>query len=273
MKWGLLGVRLGILGVNIVIIAILVMSVVPLATDGIDVEIPEGHGDWTVTDSVIAFNQPVRIYNGGYYDFEDFSVHFYLEDDHGNVITDYASQPVDIVTGKRTTVNINMVIDLDDIGEDGMRNLVFNGTTFDMLAEIQTSYMMKLLTMSANLSEQMEWDPMIHDYGIRDWDIHYSLVGTRIQLDVPYYIDASDMLNDIDVGIDCRLRNYTSTIAETTDLVTLYGHTEGTLQFLISEEASQWMLHNDEELIFVLQIEVEGVTADHVCHYQWYAPM
>jgi len=273
MKWGLLGVKLGILGVNIVIVAILIMSVVPLAMGGMNIEIPESHNSWTVTNNVIALNQPVDIYNGGYYDFEEFSMHLYLEDDQGNVITDQQTTPMDINAGRTTRVNINIRIDLDDISEEGMRNLVFNGTTYQMLVELQTDYMMKLMTMKANISEEMEWDPMIHDYGIREWDIHYGMVGDQIELYVPYYIEASDMLDGTDVGIDCALRNYTSIIGNASEEVTLHGYTEGTLHFLLSEEASQWMLHHEQELIFVFQIEVEGVTADHVYHYQWYPPM
>ncbi|NYT12015.1 MAG: hypothetical protein GKC03_05615 [Methanomassiliicoccales archaeon] len=269
MKWGLLGVRLGILGINIVIIVIIIMSIVPLATGGMDVDIPEGQTSWTVQDNVISLSQPVRIYNGGFYDFEDFTVHFYLEDSDGSVITDYRNSPVDIDAGKRTTVNINLRIDLNDMGEEGMRNLVFNGTTFNMLVEIDTAYMMKLIWLNVNVSEEMEWEPLIQDYGINEWGIQYYMVGSQMQIDVPYFIEASEMLNDQDVGIDCVLRNDTSVMGNASEQVTLQGYTEGTLSFLLSEEASQWLLHNEEELTFDFQIEVEEVTGNQEYHYHW----
>jgi len=273
MKWGLLGVRLGTVGVSIVILAIVIMGVIPLAMGGMNIDIPEGPTSWTVQEDVIAYNQTVKIYNGGFYDFEDFSLHLYLEDDDGNVITDYRSTPVDINTGRTTDVSIDMEIDPDEIGEEGMRNIVFNGTTFDMLVEMETTYMMKLLTLKANISQEMEWAPMINDYGINEEGIHYTMVGSQIEINVPYFIEASDMLDGTEIGIDCTLRNCTSIMANTTDRITLHGYTEGTLFLLLSEEASQWLMFHEEELIFEFEIEVEGVTADHVYHYQWYPPM
>ena len=110
MRWGLLGVRLGVIGVNIVILVIIVLSVLPLAMGGLEINIPEDEGSQWTADDVISFSQPVRIYNGGYYDIEDFVVYFHLEDSQGNVISDYRNMPVDINAGRRTTVNIAMEI-------------------------------------------------------------------------------------------------------------------------------------------------------------------
>lgn len=273
MKWGLLGVRLGILGVSIVIVVIILMSIVPLAMGGLDIEIPEGQTSWTVQENVISLNQPVRIYNGGFYDFEDFTVHFYLEDEDGNVITDYQNPPADINTGETTTLNINLRIDLDDIGEEGMRNLVFNGTSFDMLVELKTGYMMKLVWANVNASQEMDWEPLINDYGINEWGIHYNMVGDRMEMVVPYFIQASDMLNGLDVGIECTLSNATSVMGTAVDQITMHGYTEGTLEFLLSEEASQWLLHNEDELTLSFQIGFEGVAEEHVYNYHWYPPM
>jgi hypothetical protein len=273
MKWGLLGVRLGILGITIVIIVIIIMSIVPLAMGGMDVDIPEGEGSWTAHDNVISMSQPIRIYNGGFYDFEDFTVHFYLEDSLGNVITDYRNNPVDIEAGERTTVNINLLIDLDDMGEEGMKNLVFNGTTFNMMVEMNTGYMMKLIWLNVNVTEEMEWEALINDYGINEWGIQYYMIGSQMQIEVPYFIETSEMLDGQEAGVDCVLRNATSVMGNASDQVTFHGYTEGTLSFLLSEEASQRLLHNEEELIFDFQIEVEEVTGNQEYEYHWYPPM
>jgi hypothetical protein len=272
MKWGLLGVKLGILGINIVIIVIIIMSIVPLAMGGMDVDIPEGQTSWTVQNNVISLSQPVKIYNGGFYDFEDFAVHFYLEDDVGNVITDYRNSPVDINAGERTTVNIDLRIDLNDMGEEAMKNLVFNGTTFNMLVEMNTAYMMKLIWLNVNVSQEMEWEALIQDYGINEWNIQYFMNGSQMQIQAPYFIEASNMLDGQDVQIDCRVRNSTSVMGNDSQQVTLHGYTEGTFTFLLSEEASQWLLHNEEELVFDFQIGVEGVTGEHTFNYHWYPP-
>ncbi|MFP4170685.1 MAG: hypothetical protein ACLFUV_06670 [Methanomassiliicoccales archaeon] len=269
MRWGLLGIRLGMLGINLVIIAIILMSLLPLLSGALEVRMPEGQESWQVEDDYITLSQPVSITNEGFYDMEDFTVRFLLEDVDGNVITDYENLPVDINTGGTTDVNINLRIDMDDIGEEGMRNLVFNGTTFDMLVELRTDYMLNLVTLMANVSEEMGWDPLINDYGLDTHGIHHSFQGDRLEIVAPFFVDASEMMDGRTVNIDCTLRNSTSTLSTASESITLNGYTEGQLDFLLDPSTSAYMANHSEELTFDLEVEAEGVTVEESVPYQW----
>jgi len=272
MRWGLLGVRLGVIGVNIVILVIIVLSVLPLAMGGLEIDIPEDEGSQWTADDVISFSQPVRIYNGGYYDIEDFVVYFHLEDSQGNVISDYRNMPVDINAGRRTTVNIAMEIDPEDIGEEEMRNLVFNGTTFEMLVELEAKYMMRLMEIHVNHTEEMEWEPLIRDYGINLWGVYAQYNGSQMELVAPFFVDASEILNGQTVNVECILSNGTSVLGTDTEIVTLQQFTEGDMSFLLSEEATDWLSSHSDELTFTILIEFDGVEAQQVTQYYWTPP-
>ncbi len=271
MKWALLGVRLGTIAVSIVIAIIIILSILPLAMGGLDVDIPETQeSSWTLQDDVFSFSQPIRVNNGGYYDIEDFSVSFEISDDMGNKITDYVNTPVDLTAGETTQFNVMLRIDLDDISNEAISNMVFNGTTFDTEVEIEAQYMMKLMKMSVNASEQMDWSPLIQDYGVEN--VYHTSNDSAITLHAPYYISASDMLNGQSITVDCVLSNSTSIIGESSETITLSQYTTGEFLFPLSEQTSQFMLNNSQSLTLDMTVGFHGVEQQMTFDYYWEAP-
>lgn len=233
-------------------------------------DIPETQeSSWTLQDDVFSFSQPVRINNGGYYHIEDFSIKFNISDHSGNTITDYANTPVDLVAGETTQFNVVLRIDLDDINDEAMRNMVFNGTTFDTEIEIEAQYMMKLMKMSVNASEQMDWDPLIQDYGVEG--VYHTSNGSAITLHAPYFVSASDMISGQSITVDCVLSNHTSVLGESSDVITLH-QTTGEFLFPLSEEASHYMLNNSEHLTLEMTVGFHGVDVETTFDYYWEAP-
>jgi|GEM_PF-2564877 len=272
MKWGLLGVRLGILGVYIVIIVIILMSFLPLAMGGLDITMDEEEGQWEMRDGVIILAQALGVYNGGFYDIEDFTLRFVLEDAHGNTISDSFHRPVDIFAGETTDINFLIRIDLDDMNEDTRIDLVFNGADLTALVDVQTFYMMRLIQMGVNVTEDFWWDPIIADFGIRSSGINYQWNGTAIDLIVPYFVDASDMLSGQVANLQCSLRNETGELAMTAESVALQGYTSGELLFPLDDAASQDLLINSQTLRFEMLVEFEGAESSTTIDYYWYAP-
>lgn len=270
MKLGLLGVRLGILGVYIVIIAIIALAIFPLVYGGIEIDVQEGEdSNFSVSGNKISFRQPVRVYNGGFYDIEDFVFHFYLEDEDGNVISDYTNMPVDIDAGKYTTVMISLDIDLDEIEEETLRNMVFNGTVLEMLVELRTKYMLQLMELEVNYTDEMEWEPLIRDYGIEEWGIYTQYNGSQMEIVAPFFVDASEMLDDEIITLDCTLSNSTAILGADSETITLHQYTQGEFRFRLDENATSWLANHSEELTFTMTLEVAGVDASAIFYYYW----
>jgi len=273
MKLGLLGVRLGILGVYIVVLVIILLAILPLVYGGIEIEIPEGeNSSFSVDENRISFRQPVRIYNGGFYDIEDFVIHFYLEDENGNVISDCTNMPVDINAGRRTTVLISLDIDLDEIEEETLRNMVFNGTLLEMLVELRTRYMLQLMELEVNYTDEMEWEPLIRDYGIEQWGIYTQYNGSQMVIIAPFFVDASEMLDNQMLTLNCTLSNSTALLGLDEETITLHQYTQGEFRFTLDEQATSWLANHSEELTFTISLEVAGVDASATFYYYWNPP-
>ena len=196
-------------------------------------------------------------------------VHFYLEDDAGSVIADYWNMPVDIDAGRRTTVNILMEIDQEDISDEQMRNLVFNATTLGMLVELEAKYMMKLIEINVNHTEEMQWEPLIQDYGIYQEGVRAESSGPQMEIVAPFFVSASEILDGQNVVVNCTLANSTSALGTDSQNITLHQYTDGELRFMLSEEVSTWMSSHTEELTFSFIIGFNGAESQQTIQYFW----
>ncbi len=145
MRWGLLGVRVGIILVNLAIVAIIVLSVLPLASGGLRIHLPQEElAKPSYENNVAKFTIPMDIYNGGYFDITDFSVHFRVSDGD-YLIADHASDPVTIVKGRTTQVNIDMELDLSTVPTTELKRLVFESTRLNVEVGMAAGYSMGLI--------------------------------------------------------------------------------------------------------------------------------
>ena len=100
MHWGPLALRLSAVAVNLFVVAILILSLLPLATADLQVRAPEGEKAATsFEDGVLTMSIPLEIFNGGYFDIDDVRVFIKLGQD-GIVLTEAATDVMSIQAGK-----------------------------------------------------------------------------------------------------------------------------------------------------------------------------
>jgi hypothetical protein len=273
MRWGLLGVKLGIVTVNLIIALIIILAVVPLGMGGLDVDVPDtGESSWALEGDVLHLNAPISVYNGGFYDLEDFSLGLHVQDENGDQLMNDLTNPVDLKAGGTTDVDLDLSVDIGDIPLEAKRKIVFEGASFDISVNIETYYMMKLMKFDIVVSDEMHWDPFISDFGIDQSGIYYQHSGSQIEMIVPYHISASDMVNGYVIGTSSELRNSTSLLGVGSDNVELAPYTNGEFHFIMSQDATTWMATHSDMLTVTLDLTFMGATAQDTFQYYWNAP-
>ncbi|MDD1773766.1 MAG: hypothetical protein LUQ14_03985 [Methanomassiliicoccales archaeon] len=273
MRWGLFGVKLGIVAVNLIIAAIILLAVVPLATGGLDVDIPQtGESSWTLEGDVLQLNAPISVYNGGFYDLEDFSLGLHVEDENGDQVMDDRTDPVDLKAGRTTDVDLGLNLDIGDVPLERKRQLVFEGASFDISVTVQTYYIMSLMKLEMTISDEMQWSPLISDYGIDQSGIRYQYSGSQIEMIVPYHISTSDLVNGHVIGVSSELRNSTSVLGTGSEYVTLTQFTNGEFHFILTQDSTNWLATHSETLNVTLDLTFMGATASETFQYYWNTP-
>lgn len=260
MRWGLLGVRLSIAGAYLIITAIIVMSLLPLASGKLVVSVPdEGIGEPIMDGNRVIMTVPVDITNGGYFDIQGLTVRFRIVDG-ATVITDQSSTPVNIVAGQKGRVNLSIVVDLDDLEDEDLRGLVFNAATLDLEVGVEARYSLGLVKASISTEQEMEWKPLISNAAIDVNNLRWESNGTNVDVFVPYHFEASDLVHGKTVGIQARISNSTAVLGTVSESLTVGRSNDGVLRFVISQEAFLWLQAHPESLVLGADLSMMGAT-------------
>ncbi len=159
MRWSLWAVRSAIIAVDLIIVAIIVLSILPLATGDLSVSIPDDQENEPIMEGdKITMSLPIDVTNYGYFSIDDLTLMLKLS--NGDlVLTDQRSQPVDIPTGGTTRVNLALSMDLDSISDEALKDMVFNSTELLMKLGVEAGYSLSLVKATVNIEESMDWDP------------------------------------------------------------------------------------------------------------------
>ncbi len=272
MRWGLLSVRIGILIVSVITTMLLLLAVVPLALGGLDIKFPQDQTTgWTYDNStnVVTFEAPVQVYNGGFYDIQDFSVGIRLTDMNGTLISESDSTPSDIVAGKTSLLNVRMDMDLDGMAPSILRELAFNHTTLNMSLTLSTYYMERLVNIHVGANQTMDWTPLIDNLQIDLQNVQMQQNGSAYVVQVPYGFDAGDLIVGKQVSIRTILRNATDVLGTGTDLVPIAKHNAGGLKMVISQAAALHLMMNHDNLTVDVIIEFQGAEFRQTYSRQW----
>lgn len=260
MRWGLLGVRLSIVAVYLVIAAIIVMSIMPLATGKLAVSIPdEGAGEPAVDGNRVIMTVPVDITNGGYFDIQGLTVKFKIADGD-TVITEQSSVPVDIIAGQKDRVNLSIVVDLDDLNDEDLRSLVFNATVLDLEVGVEAGYSLGLVKASINTEQEMEWEPMVSNADVDVNNIQWVSNGTNVDVLVPYHFEASDFIRGKTMNIQAQIANSTAVLGTASETVTIGDSNDGQLRFVIPQESFLWLQSHPQTLVLGADLSLMGAT-------------
>lgn len=273
MRWGLIGIRLVIVAISLLIATIIILSIVPLAIGGLDVQLPEDEeGTWSIEGDVLTLTTPVEIYNGGFYNIEDFTISYKFMNETGDIVIEGQSEPVDISAGRTTTLNVSFVIDLNSIDPSELKKIVFESGSYDFVVNIETFYMMKLLKLEIGINNTMEWEPMINEFEMDLSSVNYEVNDSYLTINLPYHIYAADMLVGKQMTVRCVISNATAEIGSAQKIITLAQPFNDVLALTIDGSAANWLRDHSESLTILFVLEFKGASAAETYEYVWMPP-
>jgi hypothetical protein len=273
MRWSLAAVRLCMIIVTVITALIILLSTVPLATGGLDFDFPDDNDDlWQMNGNVVSAEIPVGIYNGGYFDIEDFVFRVNLTDVDGYPLAISESDPVDLKAGEWTEVILGISFDLDDLPAEKQFEIVFNGTEATMGLGIDASFGLKTMDLSIDVDsgdETMDIPPMITEMNIDPSDLDLVDTGSGYELQLPYSFSASDMIIGKQLSLFMSISNQTENIGNDSTAITVDQYNEGVLTFPISQEMYDHLLAEPDTFTVDTRVTFLGITMGKEITYQW----
>lgn len=222
MKLPLVATRLGIVAFKLMVAAIVVLSIVPLLSGGIGLDLEsENEAGMTLEGGVIHVEMPFTVRNDGFFDINDLTVSFTFMNEDGDVLAVSEGEPMDIPAGKETEVAIELALDLYDLDRQVRSDLIFNGTEMMFDAEISAKYTLDMVQLSVEAGSDMGWGPFVSDLQVEEWNVQPLEEGDDRFVLVPFSLRADDVLNGLETYAVTEYRDedgYTSNFTQTVQL-------------------------------------------------------
>jgi len=273
MRWSLVAVRICMVLVSIAVAALILLTTVPLAMGGLDIDLPdEGDDVWTVDGSTYSAEMTIGIYNGGYFDITDFDLDFNLTDTDGYLLAESVSEPTDLKAGEWTDVIVGIEIDVDNLPAEKQAEIVFNGTDAIMGLGLDAKFGLGTMRLSLDVDTDdntIEIPPMITEMKVdpSDMSIEKGSYGYRIAL--PYSFSSSDYVTGEELSIHVSLSNATKLIGSATSDIVLSGYNSDTLYFPISNQMYDHLLNASDVIRADISVTAFGVTMEKETTYYW----
>ena len=198
MKLPLVATRLSIVAFKLIVAVIVILSILPLLTGGIGLDMDEGDdGAMTLEDGVIRAQMPITVRNDGYFDINGLTVSFTFKNQDGDVLAVSEGIPMDIPAGEETVADIELALDLYDLDRQVRSDLIFNGTEMLFDAEISAKYTLDMVQLSVRAGSDMEWGPFISDLQVQEWSAQPLEEGDDRFVQVPFTLRAEDAFNGL----------------------------------------------------------------------------
>lgn len=198
MKLPLVATRLGIVAFKLIVAVIVILSILPLLTGGIGLDMDEGDDRaMTLEDGVIRAQMPITVRNDGYFDINGLTVSFTFKNQDGDVLAVSEGIPMDIPAGEETEADIELALDLYDLDRQVRSDLIFNGTEMLFDAEISAKYTLDMVQLSVRAGSDMEWGPFISDLQVQEWSAQPLEEGDDRFVQVPFTLRAEDAFNGL----------------------------------------------------------------------------
>jgi len=198
MKLPLMATRLIIVAFKLMVAVIVVLSILPLLTGGIGLDLDgESEGGMTLENTTIRVQMPIVVRNDGFFDINDLQVSFTFMNEDGDVLAVSEGEPMDIPAGRETEVSIELALDLLDLDQQVRSDLIFNGTEMMFDAEISAKYTLDMVQLSVEAGSDMGWGPFITDLQVEEWNAQATEEGDDHFLNVPFSFRADDLLNGL----------------------------------------------------------------------------
>jgi len=222
MKLPLVATRLIIIAFKLMVAAIVVLSILPLLTGGIGLDMDDGsEGGMTLDGSVIRVQMPITVRNDGTFDINDLQVSFIFMNEDGDVLAESEGEQMDIPAGRETEITIGLALDLLDLERRVRSDLIFNGTEMIFDAMISAKYTLDMVQLSVEVGSDMEWGPFVSDLQVEAWNAQAMEEGGDRFMYVPYSFQADDVLAGLETLTITEYRDesgYSSNITQSVQL-------------------------------------------------------
>ncbi len=222
MKLPLVATRLIIIAFKLMVAAIVVLSILPLLTGGIGLDMDDGsEGGMTLDGSVIRVQMPITVRNDGTFDINDLQVSFIFMNEDGDVLAESEGEQMDIPAGRETEITIGLALDLLDLERQVRSDLIFNGTEMMFDATISAKYTLDMVQLSVEVGSDMEWGPFVSDLQVEAWNAQAMEEGGERYMYVPYSFQADDVLAGLETLTITEYRDesgYSSNITQSVQL-------------------------------------------------------
>ena len=261
MRWGPLTLRIGALAVELLVAAILVLSVLPLLSGGLDIDTSEGATAASLEDGVLTMAFPLEIYNGGYFDIEDVKVSISL-DANGTVLTS-ASDVMDIRAGVVNRLDPSFSFDLNDIEADRLDALLFESSPMILGVNVEGRYAWGLIGADVSYQRTVDWEPLVSSLALSldepTWEN-----GTTMSVLMHYGFDASSLLHGMEAGMVITVTGENGATGSASATLVLDQRNEGAIRMTVPVSMAM-----PQALVVDIGLSVGGMEAHIERVYRW----
>ncbi|OPY32630.1 MAG: hypothetical protein A4E32_01212 [Methanomassiliicoccales archaeon PtaU1.Bin124] len=276
MRWSLLAVRFVIIAISLATTLILLLTVVPLATGGLDIQVPEGQQvQWHMSGDVVEAEVSVNIHNGGYFDIEDFTLSVNMTEMDGTHLATSSSVPTDLKAGKWTTATLPVRIDLNSLTPEQKSDIIFNGTEVKMALGLDSYFGLRFIHLTVNGAgnQTMEIPPMISNLSIDPAQLRLESTGAGYALVQPYSFGASDLVTGKTIQVAVSISNSSAVIGSASQSFTVETYNSGELRVPLSNSTAEELFTHDATLHVDATATLDGMSLSRTVIYEWTAPI
>lgn len=276
MEWKLIGFQTLLAIFAVIIIILSVTSVYPALSGDVDIDIPEeDEVYWNIDNGTVEVQGTMWINNSGYYDLNDIDIDVSLEGLEKELFNDSISVEK-VEAGEDRSVILSLQRDTSDFTEGDLETIVFEETTFSIIADMKAVYPFSLLEFNLDYDSSIDWAGIVEDIQYYEEDI--SIEGTEqgSRVSIPLDVDTTDQLNTTST-VDLTLKNETDgdNYSETQISVPIGGDYSTDVTFELGNNETEHLIFNDEQLHVesVISIEDLGYTVTNTTIFNWEAPV
>jgi len=267
-------VKVFIIIFNLLIGIMIFLAFMPLIPGNVNVDIP-GQDSWTSSwqGSVMTVQAPLRVYNGGVYDFNQLSLELSVQDPNsGIVVAQDSSQPINIVAGRWTTVPLAFEVDVDLVPADALRAILFTDHEMTFSVGLQVKYVLDLISAQLHFEMNNSIGPLLSNFTFDPSTARMQTVPGGVDLVIPFHFSSSPLLQGQSVSVHGQMSNATATLSDLDTTVMVQQQTNTELRFRLSNQVALHLASSSDTLYFDITPSFHAAQFTEHYQYDWNPP-
>jgi hypothetical protein len=202
-----------------------------------------------------------------------------------DILVPYSFDAGDIIVGQQVNVRSTLSDPSGIIGSGKDKVLIDNQNDGGMRMHISQEAAQRLVSSQDTLTVDIivefrgveleqtygkKWQPLISDLFIGEPEMTQ---GQAMTMNVPFSFNATSVIVEDQMQVECTLSNSTSTISQGSSSLIIGQHTTGQISLPLSITESAWFQNHSQDWTITLKGTVMGVTVQKTKSYHWTAPL